>query len=61
MLRFEALSALGLVYVHGMQGGSCQEQPEDAFVYQAVFSQMQVKALNQLESRALLQRMAESG
>jgi transcriptional regulator with XRE-family HTH domain len=56
VLKFEALAALGLVHLDGTQGGSCQEQPEDAFAYEAVFSQTQVKALNQLESRALLNR-----
>lgn len=58
VLRFKALTALGIVYLAGTGGGICLEQPEDAFAYGAVFSQTQVKALSHLESRALLQRVA---
>ena len=59
VLRFAALSALGLVHVRGVQGGVCLVQPEEAFAYSAAFSQAKVKALNHAESRALLLRMAE--
>lgn len=59
VLRFKALTALGLVHLAGMHGGICLEQPEDAFAYTAAFMQTQVKALSHPESRVLLQRMAE--
>jgi transcriptional regulator with XRE-family HTH domain len=58
VLHFEALPALGLMYLAGVHGGICLEQPEDAFAYGAVFAQTQVKALPQSQSLALLCHMA---